>query len=62
MPHYEFFRHACNKPFSKTLTPTEHKEGNVVCPHRGDDEVEQRWFRAVTATQNAQTTGEFHID
>ncbi len=31
MPHYEFFCHTCNRPFSKTLTPTEYK-GKVVCP------------------------------
>jgi len=23
MPYYEFFCHACKKPFSRTLTPTE---------------------------------------
>jgi len=45
MPQYEFFCHACNRPFSKTLTPTEGKEGYVVCPHCGTDEVEQRWSR-----------------
>jgi hypothetical protein len=25
MPHHEFFCHTCNRPFSKTLTPTEYK-------------------------------------
>jgi hypothetical protein len=45
MPQYEFFCHACNRPFSKTLTPTEGKEGYVVGPHCGTDEVEQRWSR-----------------
>jgi hypothetical protein len=33
MPDYEFFCHTCNRPFSKALTPTEYKEGNVVCPN-----------------------------
>jgi DNA-directed RNA polymerase subunit RPC12/RpoP len=32
---YEFFCHTCNRPFSKTLTPTEGTEGYVVCPHCG---------------------------
>ena len=31
---------ACNKPFSKTLTPTEYAEGSVVCPPRGSEEGE----------------------
>jgi putative FmdB family regulatory protein len=44
MPQYEFFCHACNRPFSKTLKPTEGKEGYVVCPHCGSDEGEQRWL------------------
>lgn len=46
MPQYEFFCHARNRPFSKTLTPTEGKEGYVVCPHCGSDEGEQRWSRS----------------
>ncbi|HEX7422923.1 MAG TPA: zinc ribbon domain-containing protein [Terriglobales bacterium] len=53
MPQYEFFCHACNRPFSKTLTPTEGKEGYVVCPHCGSDEGEQRWIFIITATRNA---------
>ncbi|MBZ5615872.1 MAG: zinc ribbon domain-containing protein [Acidobacteriia bacterium] len=53
MPQHEFICHACNRPFSKTLTPTECKEGYVVCPHCGSDEVEQRWAFTVTATRNA---------
>ncbi|MBZ5682761.1 MAG: zinc ribbon domain-containing protein [Acidobacteriia bacterium] len=52
MPHYEFFCHTCNRPFSKTLTPTEYK-GKIVCPRCGSEEVEQRWFYAVTATLSA---------
>jgi putative FmdB family regulatory protein len=53
MPHYEFFCHTCSKPFSKTLTPTEYKEGKVVCPRCGSEEVEQRWFYPVTAKRSA---------
>jgi len=53
MPHYEFFCHACNRPFSKTLTPTEYKEGKVVCPTCGSEEVEQRTSHAATAERTA---------
>ncbi|MBZ5549085.1 MAG: zinc ribbon domain-containing protein [Acidobacteriia bacterium] len=53
MPQYEFFCHACNRPFSKTLAPTELKESKVVCPRCGSEEVAQRWFYPVTARQSA---------
>jgi len=53
MLHYEFFCHACNTPFSKTLTPTEYKEGKVVCPRCGSEEVEQRRFHPVTTMLSA---------
>ena len=53
MPHYEFFCHTCNRPFSKTLTPAEYKEGNVVCPSCGSEDVEQRWFYSITAKRSA---------
>ena len=53
MPHYEFFCHTCNRPFSRTLPPTEIMKGKVVCPRCGSEEVEQRWFYAVTAKQSA---------
>ena len=42
MPHYEFFCHACKQLFQKTLSPAEYEEGDVVCPHCGSEEVEQR--------------------
>jgi DNA-directed RNA polymerase subunit RPC12/RpoP len=54
MSDYEFFCHACSRPFSKTLTPGEHEEGSVACPHCGSkEEVEQRWFYAATAKHDA---------
>ncbi len=53
MPHYEFFCHACNRPFSKTLTPMEHKDAKVICLHCGSEEVGQRWFYLVAANQSA---------
>jgi putative FmdB family regulatory protein len=40
MPTYEFFCHACAKPFSKTLTLKEYEEGEVACPDCGSEEVE----------------------
>ena len=52
MPQYEFFCHACNRPFSKTLTPVEYKEGNVTCPQCGSKQVEQRWFYAAAGKQS----------
>lgn len=52
MPHYEFFCHTCNRPFSKMLTPTEF-QGKVVCPRCGSEEVEHRWFYPVTGKQSA---------
>jgi putative FmdB family regulatory protein len=53
MPEYDFFCHACNRPFSKTLTPAEYEEAAVICPHCGSEEVEQRWFYAAEARHNA---------
>lgn len=53
MPHYEFFCHACNRPFSKTQIHIEHNKGKVVCPRCGSVEVEQRWFYLVAAKQSA---------
>jgi putative FmdB family regulatory protein len=42
MPHFEYFCHACKKPFSKMLTPSEYEEGAVACPYCGGEEVEER--------------------
>ncbi len=42
MHTHEFFCHACQQPFSKTLTAEEYEEGAVVCPHCGSEEVEDR--------------------
>ena len=46
-------RHTCNRPFSKTLAPTEHTDGKVVCPRCGSEEVERRWFYPITVKQTA---------
>ncbi len=53
MPHYEFFCHSCNRPFSKTFSPMEHKDARIICPYCGSEEVEQRWFYLVAANQSA---------
>lgn len=38
----EYFCHACNRAFSKTLTPAEYVEGTIVCPHCNSEDVEPR--------------------
>jgi putative FmdB family regulatory protein len=55
VPHYEFFCHACKKPFSKILSLVDYEEGEVLCPHWGSKEVEQRWssFSAITSKKSA---------
>lgn len=40
MPQYEFFCHACSKPFSKTLSLKEYEEGGVACPDCGRGRTE----------------------
>ncbi len=42
MLRYEFFCHACERPFAKSLTSEEYTESRIVCPNCGSDEVEQR--------------------
>jgi putative FmdB family regulatory protein len=55
MPHYEFFCHECKKLFSKILTLVDYEDGEVVCPHCGSKNVEQRWsaFSALTSRGSA---------
>lgn len=55
MPEYEFFCHACSKPFSKILTLQEYEEGSVTCPSCGSEEVEQRLSSgyAITSRKSA---------
>ena len=57
MPTYEFFCHACSKPFSKMLTLKEYEEGTVACPRCGSDDVEQRLSSgyAVTYKKSARS-------
>ena len=53
MPHYEFFCHTCNRPFSKMLPPNriEGKHGRLCALwQRGSA---QQWFYPVTARQIA---------
>jgi putative FmdB family regulatory protein len=55
MPRYEFFCHACKKFFSKVLSLVDYEEGEVLCPHCGSKEVEQRWsaFSTLTSKKSA---------
>jgi putative FmdB family regulatory protein len=55
MPHYEYVCHACKQLFSKTLSPVEYEEGDVVCPHCGSEEVEHRGsaFTVITSKESA---------
>ena len=55
MPHYEFFCHDCMKLFSKVLSFVDYAEGEVVCPHCGSRNIEQRWsaFTAITSRKSA---------
>jgi len=55
MPHYEFFCHNCKKFFSNVLALVDYEEGEVVCPHCGSKNVEQRWptFTVSTGKKSA---------
>jgi putative FmdB family regulatory protein len=44
MPHYEFYCRACKNSFAQILRLVDYEEGDVVCPHCGSREVEQRWL------------------
>ncbi len=54
MPHYNFLCRACNKEFSKILTISEYKKGQVACPKCESKNVEQRSaaFYAVTSKKS----------
>jgi putative FmdB family regulatory protein len=55
MPHYEFFCHECKKLFAKILSLVDYEEDEVLCPHCGSKEVEQRWsaFSVLTTKKSA---------
>ena len=55
MPHYEFLCRDCQKSFDKILALVEYEEGEIVCPHCGSKNVEQRWspFSAITSKKSA---------
>jgi len=55
MPHYESFCRACKRSFSRVLSLVDYEEGEVLCPHCGSKEVEQRWstFSAITSKKSA---------
>src|SRR5437016_13060222 len=54
MPHYEFLCHDCQKFFDKILSLADYEEGEILCPHCGSKDVEQRWaFYALTSKRSA---------
>jgi putative FmdB family regulatory protein len=55
MPHYEFVCLDCKKNFVTTLSVVDYVEGDVVCPHCGSENVEQRWsvFSVITSKKSA---------
>ena len=55
MPHYEFLCHDCQKFFDKILSLADYEEGEILCPHCGSKNVEQRWsaFSAITSNKSA---------
>ena len=52
---YEFFCHACKKFFDKLLSLVDYEEGDILCPHCGSKNVEQRWsaLSAITSKKSA---------
>lgn len=55
MPDYEFLCLDCKKSFEEFLSFTDYEEGEIVCPHCGSTNVEQRWsvFNALTSKKSA---------
>ncbi len=55
MPDYEFSCLDCKKSFEEFLSLTDYEEGDIVCPHCGSTNVEQRWsaFDAFTSKKSA---------
>ncbi len=54
MPQYEFFCRDCQKFFDKILSLADYEEGEILCPHCGSKNVEQRWaFYALTSKKSA---------
>jgi putative FmdB family regulatory protein len=43
MPLYQFFCLECKKTFDTSLSLVDYEEGDVICPHCGSKNVEQRW-------------------
>ena len=55
VPHYEFLRRDCQKFFDKILAFVDYEEGEVICPHCGSKDVEQRRsaFSALASKKSA---------
>jgi putative FmdB family regulatory protein len=54
MPQYEYFCKDCQKTFSKIMTLAEYDKADVLCPHCGGKNVDQRLaaFFAVTSKKS----------
>jgi putative FmdB family regulatory protein len=54
MPHYEFLCHDCQKFFDNIFSLADYEEGELLCPHCGSKNVEQRGaFYALTSKKSA---------
>jgi putative FmdB family regulatory protein len=43
MPYHDFYCRSCKKSFVQDLNFIDYEEAEVVCPHCGSKEVEERW-------------------
>ena len=55
MPDYEFLCLDCKESFEEVLPLIDYEEGDIICPHCGSTNVEQRWsvFTAITSKKSA---------
>jgi putative FmdB family regulatory protein len=55
MPLYQFICLECKKTFDKTHSLVDYEEGDVICPHCGSKNVEQRWsaLSVITSKKSA---------
>ncbi len=43
MPYHDFYCRSCEKSFLQEVKFGDYEEEDVVCPHCGSREVEERW-------------------
>jgi putative FmdB family regulatory protein len=44
MPYHDFYCRSCKKSFLQDSKFTEDEEVDIVCPHCGSKEIEERWW------------------